>query len=98
MVTRRATSTCGSWQPWLGGDEFGVLLPGLDVQTVQVAAERFLADLARHNENAARPVRVSIGTATARRADALSAALRLADERMYQAKRRNRRSSRSARA
>jgi diguanylate cyclase (GGDEF)-like protein/PAS domain S-box-containing protein len=77
----------------LGGDEFVVLLPGLDVEATQAVAERFLADLARHNEIAARPVRVSIGIATARRADAISAALRMADERMYQAKRGNRRIS-----
>ena len=55
---------------------------------------RFREDLERHNDiMRVRPLRASIGAATARRPSALSAALRAADERMYAAKRRQRRIS-----
>ena len=78
----------------LGGDEFVVLLPGLDVKERNEAVERFREDLERHNDiMRVRPLRASIGAATARRPSALSAALRAADERMYAAKRRQRRIS-----
>jgi diguanylate cyclase (GGDEF)-like protein/PAS domain S-box-containing protein len=80
----------------LGGDEFVVLLPGVDLPACEAAKERFLVELERHNEIAARPVRVSVGVATARRADAVTAAVRAADERMYRAKRRGRKISDSA--
>ncbi|MCB9603091.1 MAG: GGDEF domain-containing protein [Sandaracinus sp.] len=70
----------------LGGDEFVVLLPRVDVMERDEIVERFLDELRRQNEIAARPVKVSVGTATARRSGALSTALRVADERMYKAK------------
>lgn len=80
----------------LGGDEFVVLLPGVDVEERDQIVERFVEDLARQNEIAARPVKASVGAATARRAGALSAAIRVADERMYKAKAAVRRVSHSA--
>jgi diguanylate cyclase (GGDEF)-like protein len=80
----------------LGGDEFVVLLPGVDVEERDQIVERFVEDLARQNEIAARPVKASVGSATARRPGALSAAIRVADERMYKAKAAVRRVSHSA--
>lgn len=70
-----------------GGDEFVVLLPGVEPKERDQAVHRFLEDLDRQNEVAARPLRASIGVATAKRAKALSTAIRAADERMYAAKR-----------
>ncbi|MCA9612643.1 MAG: diguanylate cyclase [Sandaracinus sp.] len=80
----------------LGGDEFVVLLPGVDVVERDEIVERFLEDLRRQNEIAARPVKASVGAATARRPGALTAAIRVADERMYKAKSALRRISQSA--
>jgi diguanylate cyclase (GGDEF)-like protein/PAS domain S-box-containing protein len=70
----------------LGGDEFVVLLPNVDAEERDQVVARFVADLRRQNEIAARPVKASVGAATARRPEALGAAIRVADERMYRAK------------
>ena len=71
----------------VGGDEFAVLLPGLDAQARAAAMKRFAQDLERHNELSAGPqLRVSAGGATAPNGHALTMALRLADVRMYDQK------------
>jgi len=71
----------------VGGDEFAVLLPGLDAVGRVEAVHRFFADLERHNElSAGRPLNVSVGGATAPNGHALPMALRLADVRMYDQK------------
>jgi len=74
----------------LGGDEFCVLLPQTDRERRDEVVARFREDLERHNEVfRGRPLEVSIGAATARRAAALGRAMRVADERMYAVKRKN---------
>lgn len=72
----------------VGGDEFGVLLPGADDDGCQGLVERFRAAASR----AACPVPLSVaaGWAIARSPAELSLAERLADERMYADKRRRR--------
>lgn len=72
----------------VGGDEFLVLLP----ETDEVGAETFVQRLASaalrwHGPTGAQPLAISIGTATARGADELAAAVAAADARMYAVKR-----------
>jgi len=71
----------------IGGDEFGVLLPGASAQ----AGEAVLARV-RRNEDAQGPrsefpsVHFSLGLATANEGESLAESLRLADSRMYRDK------------
>ncbi len=72
----------------IGGDEFGVLLPGVDAEAAAHALERVRRILAAHNRSFPDlpPVRFSIGFATGQPGDSLPEVLRRADERMYQDK------------
>lgn len=69
----------------IGGDEFAVLLPHTEQATAQDAVDRILASF-----ESAEPMNdgggLSLGIATANSGDELVAALKLADERMYQHK------------
>ncbi len=71
----------------IGGDEFAVLLPGVDEAGLKHAVRRLLEDVGRMNDvHGGRPVRFSIGGGTATRPGTLSATLRSADVRMYRQK------------
>ena len=71
-----------------GGDEFAVLLPGVDEARLEQAIQRLELDLCRHNEvHRGVDLSFSIGGATARHRGSLHAALRVADHHMYQRKR-----------
>ncbi|RNC67597.1 MAG: diguanylate cyclase [Desulfuromonadales bacterium] len=68
----------------IGGDEFAVLLPDADEEVVSNACTRGLRCQEHLNEsNDGLPVNLSFGTATAYIGGELTAALKLADERMY---------------
>lgn len=71
----------------IGGDEFAVILPGVDAGVALTIANRLRSRLEEHNQSYRdRPLRLSIGTATASRSMPLNRVLREADERMYQDK------------
>jgi|GEM_PF-1003516 len=71
----------------IGGDEFAVILPGVDSGVAQNIVNRLKSRLEEHNQSYRdRPLRLSIGTATALRTMPLTRVLREADERMYQDK------------
>jgi diguanylate cyclase (GGDEF)-like protein/PAS domain S-box-containing protein len=71
----------------IGGDEFGVLLPGASAQAGETALQRV-----RRNEDGQGPrsdfpsVHFSLGLATAIEGESLAESLRLADSRMYRDK------------
>lgn len=78
----------------IGGDEICVLLPSLDADACARAVERLRDELERHNEiYRGTPISISIGCATAERPLALGTAIRAADRRMYEVKRRRRRAT-----
>lgn len=71
----------------IGGDEFAVLLPRTDLETAQAAVQRIIQEGCRpKREKNGYSRGLSLGVATARDASELSAALKLADRRMYQDK------------
>nr|WP_290668044.1 diguanylate cyclase [Ardenticatena sp.] len=74
----------------LGGDEFIVLLPNTSPDIVQKAMYRLRHNIRRHNEETQHPIplSMSIGGAFARTSTLLEAAIKRADERMYEDKRR----------
>jgi diguanylate cyclase (GGDEF)-like protein/PAS domain S-box-containing protein len=75
----------------IGGDEFGVLLPSADEESVIRAVERVAGGLSAYNSMPNRPLlMVSIGSATAINGDDLTETLKLADAHMYATKLLNR--------
>ncbi len=79
-------------KPWhaarVGGDEFIILMPGADEAAAHALAENIgkLAELNNQFYNGPK-IALSIGAATAHEPNCLEAVLRLADQRMYDAKR-----------
>ena len=74
----------------IGGDEFGVLLPSTDAQTAEQALKRVEDGLEAHNRSReGTPLSFSMGVATAEPGTSLTAALALADGRMYANKNRH---------
>jgi diguanylate cyclase (GGDEF)-like protein/PAS domain S-box-containing protein len=69
----------------IGGDEFAALLPGTDEATLIEAMERLQQHLSLNTHGTPS---LSIGAATANNCEELMAAWRVADERMYQEKKR----------
>ena len=67
----------------IGGDEFAVLLPGMDEKATFAIVSRLRADLVKMKDDT---VGLSIGVAIGREGDSLSDVMRLADDRMYQDK------------
>ncbi|MGQ9673613.1 MAG: PAS domain S-box protein [Candidatus Aminicenantales bacterium] len=71
----------------IGGDEFAIILPGVDSGVALTAVNRLKSRLEEHNQSYRdRPLRLSVGTATASKSMPLNRVLREADERMYQDK------------
>ncbi len=70
-----------------GGDEFAILLPSCGESESEVAVRRLIDAIGRQRVGGA-PVSASIGSATCRPSGDLRATLRVADSRMYDAKRR----------
>jgi diguanylate cyclase (GGDEF)-like protein/PAS domain S-box-containing protein len=72
----------------LGGDEFAVLLPGADEAAVAVSLSRINQEVEAlgNHPSTSFPVRLSLGSATARTPSELEALLREADQRMYENK------------
>lgn len=71
----------------IGGDEFAVLLPGVDGDELTLAVRRLLDDVGRMNEvHGGEPVRFSVGGGTASAPGTLAATIRTADVRMYRQK------------
>jgi len=73
----------------IGGDEFAVLLPDVDVDAAQHAVLRLNEYLHEHNTNyfTELPLQLSVGVATAKYGDPLIEALKVADANMYCQKR-----------
>lgn len=82
----------------VGGDEFGVLLPGHDKQTVEAGGERIRAAVGRYNAaQPALPLSMSVGYAVGeRRPPDMAALYREADNNMHREKLHQSRSARSA--
>lgn len=73
----------------MGGEEFGVFLPGADERQAAIVAERVRAAVDGTNfapEGVRAPLTVSVGGATFRRAIGFSELYRIADKRLYAAK------------
>ncbi|MED5621583.1 sensor domain-containing diguanylate cyclase [Ideonella sp. BN130291] len=72
----------------IGGDEFALLLPGLDSRQAEQQVEQLHELLALNNQfHGGTPVSLSIGVATAQEGDRLESVVHRADERMYADKR-----------
>ena len=69
----------------IGGDEFAVLLPGVDTEMAQKAKCRILNGIAKYNKanSDAVPLSLSIGCGTANKNESLEEAFKHADEAMY---------------
>lgn len=69
----------------IGGDEFAVLLPGVNEEIAQRMRERILEELETHNRSKVNEfeIGVSIGCSTIEKGGILEEGFRLADERMY---------------
>ncbi|MBM3285417.1 MAG: diguanylate cyclase, partial [Candidatus Aminicenantes bacterium] len=71
----------------IGGDEFAVILPGMDATVARTTVSRLKSRLEEHNQSYRdRPLRLSLGIATASKGTPMARVLREADERMYQDK------------
>jgi diguanylate cyclase (GGDEF)-like protein/PAS domain S-box-containing protein len=72
----------------IGGDEFSVLLPGVDSEMAQKAKNRILRKITSYNinKNDKFPINLSIGWATAEKNESIEETFKLADEIMYQEK------------
>lgn len=74
-----------------GGEEFALLLPGVDIEGAEVAAERLRAAIANNPIEGIGQITASIGVATyLRHADNVDKILELADEAMYLSKKNGR--------
>jgi diguanylate cyclase (GGDEF)-like protein len=80
----------------IGGDEFAVILPGMDEHLAQLIPDRValrMREATLHESPEDAPLRISLGVATAARSEDLPAAVKLADEKMYQEKEAKKRDS-----
>ncbi|OGI00115.1 MAG: hypothetical protein A2Y25_07410 [Candidatus Melainabacteria bacterium GWF2_37_15] len=74
-----------------GGEEFSIILPGIDVEGGKIAAERLRVSIEESQVKEVEKITASIGVATfLRHTETLSELLELADQAMYRAKRNGR--------
>jgi diguanylate cyclase (GGDEF)-like protein len=74
-----------------GGDEFAVLLPGIEIGQAQQTAERLRQHMAGISPpSLSTPITISIGVSTNREADDVASLVARADSAMYEAKERGR--------
>jgi diguanylate cyclase (GGDEF)-like protein len=69
-----------------GGDEFAILLPGLELGQASQAAERLRENVEAVTPNLAMPVTISVGITQAEASDDLNELVQRADKAMYEAK------------
>ena len=75
----------------LGGDEFAMLVPDADAASLAAKVALLRAELERHNEvHRGRRLDFSVGAALTEARGGIALAMRLADRRMYEDKRRRR--------
>ena len=68
----------------IGGDEFAILLPGIDAGMAEKAKQRIIDNIQMLNTTRrGKPLQISMGVNTAEKGDSLVEALKVADERMY---------------
>jgi diguanylate cyclase (GGDEF)-like protein len=68
----------------IGGDEFSVLLPGIDADLAKKSMQRLIEMIDKYNNSLqGNPIRISLGVATADDGNSLLSALKSADEEMY---------------
>ena len=73
-----------------GGDEFALILPGVDSRGAEQIIEQVHELLALNNQfNPGRPLSLSMGHATSSEGERLEALVHRADQRMYDSKRRH---------
>ncbi len=70
----------------IGGDEFAVLLPGVDEKLCAIIRQRVAQRMEHSRKEDTPAVRMSLGSATARESSGLLEALKMADEAMYEEK------------
>ena len=71
----------------IGGDEFAVLLPGIDATLAQNAKQRIMDNIKKQNAaSKGIPLRISMGVSTAEYGGSLVDALKMADNQMYEEK------------
>lgn len=71
----------------IGGDEFAVLLPGIDATMAMNAKQRIMDNIKKQNAaSKGIPLRISMGVSTAEYGGSLVEALKLADNQMYMEK------------
>jgi len=81
----------------IGGDEFAVLLPGVNAEMTEKVRSRVMAGIAESNrqDNYDLQLSVSIGCATVEKGDSMDEAFKRADKRMYLEKQAKRNSGNS---
>ncbi|TAJ71175.1 MAG: diguanylate cyclase, partial [Sphingobium sp.] len=73
-----------------GGDEFALILPGVDSRGAEQVIEQVHELLALNNQfNPGQPLSLSMGHATSSEGERLEALVHRADQRMYDSKRRH---------
>ncbi len=74
----------------IGGDEFSILLPNVSENLSKQLKQRVLDQVALDNQSNSKDMQlsISIGYGTANKGDLLANEFKLADERMYQEKKR----------
>ena len=71
----------------IGGDEFAVLLPGLNAEGAQIVLRRLKTNLAKYNlEHRDLPLELSVGISTGQVSTKVEEILKLADDRMVEEK------------
>jgi diguanylate cyclase (GGDEF)-like protein len=72
----------------IGGDEFAIIMPETDERSGQLMVDQLAGLIEINNQYySSVPLRISLGLATAEPNERLEATIRIADERMYEAKR-----------
>lgn len=90
-VVLRATAGPDDVTARLGGDEFAMLVPDADAASLAAKVALLRAELERHNEvHRGRRLDFSVGAALTEARGGIALAMRLADRRMYEDKRRRR--------